>query len=68
MGSAVELNAGVAKFKIGLNDFANAMKRLVGAAIGANEKEHAREAMKMLLAEATITFKVVVQNWLPSVP
>src|SRR5215831_11810909 len=65
MGSEVEFNAGVAKFRIDLSDFASAMKRLISAAVGANEKEQAREAMKLLLAEAGTTFKTVVQTLAP---
>jgi hypothetical protein len=65
MGSQVELKAGVAQFRIDLSDFVDAMRRLIGAAVGANEKERARDAMRVLLAESGKTFKMVVETLAP---
>jgi hypothetical protein len=65
MGTEVQLNAGIAEFKIDLSEFAEAMKRLIVAAIGANEKEHARDAMKTLLIEAAKTYQTIVQILAP---
>jgi hypothetical protein len=65
MGTEVELNVGIAKFRIDLSEFAEAMKRLIAAAIGANEKDHACDAMKMLLIESGKTFQTIVQTLAP---
>ena len=65
MGSEIELNAGLAKFKVDLSEFASAMQRLVAAAVGENEKEQARDAMKVLLGESATTFKTIVQTLTP---
>jgi hypothetical protein len=65
MSTQVEINAGMAQFKVDLSEFVSAMKRLVAAATGAKEKEQAREAMKELLSEARKTFDTVVEAIAP---
>jgi hypothetical protein len=65
MGSEIDLNIGIAQFKLDLFEFCGAMKNLVGAAIGENEKEQARVAMKELIAEASKSFETIVDALVP---
>ena len=65
MGTEIELNVGVAKLKADLSEFTSAVKSLVDAAIGANEKERARSAIKEMVAEVRKTFDTIVDTLSP---
>jgi hypothetical protein len=65
MNSKLELNAGIAKFTLDLSEFATGMKGLIDSAIGINEKEQARSAMKKLVDESRKTFETIVRTLAP---
>jgi hypothetical protein len=61
MSTELELDAGIAKFTADLSELVTAMKGLVDSAIGVNEKEQARAAMKALIDESRKAFETIVQ-------
>ncbi len=65
MGTEVELDAGMAKFKVDLSEFTSAIRSLAEAAIGASEKEQARSAIKDMIAEVRKTFDTIVDTLTP---
>jgi hypothetical protein len=65
MGSEIKVNAGIAELTINLSEFTAAVGNLVGAAVGANEKEGARAAVKELITEVRKTFDTVVDTVSP---
>ena len=65
MGTEIELNAGIAKLKADLSEFASAIKNLADAAIGESEKEKARDAIKEMVAEVRKTFDTIVDTLAP---
>lgn len=62
MGAELELNGGVVKLKLNLIELAAGIKGLAGAAIGANERENARQAIKKLIDEVDKTLAMVVEQ------
>jgi len=65
MGSEVQLDAGIGSLKIDLSDFVSAIRALAKWAVGADEKEKAREAIKDLIVEVRKTFDIIVENLEP---
>ena len=65
MPSEISLDAGIAKFKLDLAEFGSAVKDLVSAAIGANEREQARDAIKAMIMEVRQTYDTVVETLSP---
>jgi hypothetical protein len=65
MGTEIELNVGIAKLKADLSEFTSAVKSLVEAATGSNEKEQARSAIKEMVAEVRKTFDTIVDTLSP---
>lgn len=61
MSGEIEINTGIVRFKVDLFQFLSAIKKLVDAAVGANEKEKARDAIKVLIAETRKTYDTIVQ-------
>jgi hypothetical protein len=59
MGTEIEFNAGMVKLKADLSEFTSAIRDLVDAAIGANEKEQARAAIKEMVVEVRKTFDTI---------
>lgn len=65
MPSEVQLDTGIAKFKVDLTEFVSSIKDLVSAAVGANEREQARDAIKAMIAEVRQTYDTVVDTLSP---
>jgi hypothetical protein len=65
MPTEIHLDAGIAKFNVDLSEFVSAMKDLVNSAIGANEKEQARVAIKAMIGEVRQTYDTVVDTLSP---
>ena len=61
MSTVLEFDAGLAKLKLDLSEFASAIKDLAEAAIGAKEKEDARAAIKAMIEEARRSCDTIVR-------
>jgi len=65
MPSEINLDVGIAKFKLDLAEFVTSVKELASAAIGANEREQARDAIKAMITEVRQTYDTVVETLIP---
>jgi hypothetical protein len=65
MGTEIKVNLGVAELRVDLSDFTSAIKSFADRAIGANEKEQARSAVKEMIAEVRKTFDTIVDTLTP---
>jgi hypothetical protein len=65
MTTGIHLDAGIAKFTVDLSEFVSAAKDLANAAIGANEKEQARAAIKAMIDEVRQTYDTIVDTLTP---
>jgi len=65
MSSELDLDAGLAKLKIDLSEFLSAVRDLVAEALGAQEREGARNAIKAMIEEVRKTFDTVVNMLTP---
>ncbi len=67
MGTELEFNAGVAKFRIALEDFERATQKLVGAAIGNKQLADVRTQIKELIQEVRKNYDLIVDTVAPLV-